>query len=297
MSECLTLDGVFGNPSSHASTTAGAARARVEQARAQVAALIGAPPQQIVCTSGATESNNLAILGTRARRQRGRMRGRHLVTAAHRAQVGARSVPPPRARGLPGHLPGRPIASGLIAPQRLREALRADTVLVSIMHANNEIGVLQDIEAISGRLSRARRAAARRCGTERRQGGARCRAPAVRSAVLHRAQALWPQGHRCAVRRAGTRAPAAAADVRRRPGARPALRHAGGAPDRRLWRGLRAGRGATWRAERRACERLRARLWQGLARDRRGAAQRPCHAARARHPERVLRRASRARAC
>src|SRR6202041_611999 len=77
MSECLTRDGVFGNPSSmhqHGRL----ARERVEQARAQAAALIHAPPQQLVWTSGATESNNLAILGTARASAR---RGRHLITA------------------------------------------------------------------------------------------------------------------------------------------------------------------------------------------------------------------------
>ena len=144
MSECLTLDGVFGNPSSmhqHGRL----ARERVERARAQAAALIHAEPQQLVWTSGATESNNLAILGTARAAAR---RGRHLVSARtehkavidpyHRLEHEGFQVTWLETDG-----------QGLIAPQQVREALRDDTVLVSIMHANNEIGVLQDIEAIA----------------------------------------------------------------------------------------------------------------------------------------------------
>ena len=144
MNECLTRDGVFGNPSSmhrHGRL----ARERVEQSRAQVAALIHAEPQQLVWTSGATESNNLAILGTARAAAR---RGRHLITA----RTEHKSVLDPCHRleheGFRiSYLDSD--ADGLIAPERVREALRDDTVLVSIMHANNEIGVLQDIEAIA----------------------------------------------------------------------------------------------------------------------------------------------------
>ena len=148
MGECLTRDGVFGNPSSmhqHGRL----ARERVEQARAQAAGLINAPPQQLVWTSGATESNNLAILGSaRAAATRGRHSGRHVLTA----RTEHKSVLDP-CRRLEHE--GFQVSyldtdhEGLIAPQRVREALRDDTVLVSIMHANNEIGVLQDIEAIA----------------------------------------------------------------------------------------------------------------------------------------------------
>ena len=143
MSECLTRDGVFGNPSSlhpHGRL----ARERVERARAQVAALIHAEPQQLVWTSGATESNNLAILGTARAAAK---RGRHLVSA----RTEHKSVIDPCKRL---EHEGFQVTwldcdrEGLIAPQLVRAALRPDTVLVSIMQANNEIGVLQDIEAI-----------------------------------------------------------------------------------------------------------------------------------------------------
>ena len=144
MSECLTRDGVFGNPSSmhlHGRL----ARERVERARAQAAALIHVEPQQLVWTSGATESNNLAILGSARASAK---RGRHLITA----RTEHKSVLDPCHRleheGFQVTYLDTDRA-GLIAPERVREALRADTVLVSIMHANNEIGVLQDIEAIA----------------------------------------------------------------------------------------------------------------------------------------------------
>ena len=148
MGECLTRDGVFGNPSSmhqHGRL----ARERVEQARAQAAGLINAPPQQLVWTSGATESNNLAILGSaRAAATRSRHSGRHVLTA----RTEHKSVLDPCRRLEHEGFQVNYLDTdheGLIAPQRVREALRDDTVLVSIMHANNEIGVLQDIEAIA----------------------------------------------------------------------------------------------------------------------------------------------------
>jgi len=143
MHECLTRDGVFGNPASmhHYGHQA---RARVEQARAQVAALIRAPAPQMIWTSGATESNNLAILGTARAMVK---RGRHVITARteHKAVLD-----PCRRLEQEGFQVTflDTDREGLIAPERVRAALRNDTVLVSIMHANNEIGVLQPIEAI-----------------------------------------------------------------------------------------------------------------------------------------------------
>jgi cysteine desulfurase len=116
------------------------ARARVEQARAQVAALIRAPVPQMIWTSGATESNNLAILGTARAMLK---RGRHVITARteHKAVLD-----PCRRLEQEGFQVTflDTDREGLIAPEQVRAALRNDTVLVSIMHANNEIGVLQD---------------------------------------------------------------------------------------------------------------------------------------------------------
>src|SRR5271170_3614436 len=144
MSECLTLAGTFGNPSSAHAYGAAAAR-RVEQARAQVAALIGAAADEIVFTSGATESNNLAILGAALA---GADRGRHVVTmrTEHKAVLDP-CKHLARLGGSVSYL--TPAANGLITPQALAEALRADTVLVSVMYVNNETGVRQDIAALS----------------------------------------------------------------------------------------------------------------------------------------------------
>jgi cysteine desulfurase len=144
MHQCLTRDGVFGNPASM-HVYGSAARARVEQARAQVAGLIHAPASQLIWTSGATESNNLAVLGTARAMAK---RGRHIVTS----RTEHKSVLDP-CRRLEQE--GFQVSfldtdrDGLIAPEQVRAAVRDDTVLVSIMHANNEIGVLQPIEAIA----------------------------------------------------------------------------------------------------------------------------------------------------
>jgi cysteine desulfurase len=143
MGECLTLAGTFGNPSSAHVYGAAAAR-RIEQARAQVAALIGATADEIVFTSGATESNNLAILGAALASA---ARGRHVVTM----RTEHKAVLDPckhfvRLGGSVTYL--APAATGLITPQALAQALRPDTVLVSVMYVNNETGVLQDLAAL-----------------------------------------------------------------------------------------------------------------------------------------------------
>jgi cysteine desulfurase len=144
MSECLTLAGTFGNPSSAHAYGAAAAQ-RVEQARAQVADLIGAAPEEIVFTSGATESNNLAILGAALAASE---RGRHVVTlrTEHKAVLDP-CKHLARLGGTVTYL--TPAASGLITVPALAQALRPDTVLVSVMYANNETGVLQDVAALS----------------------------------------------------------------------------------------------------------------------------------------------------
>ena len=144
MTECLTLTGVFGNPASQ-HHYGRLARARVESARAQVAALIGAAAPQIIWTSGATESNNLAILGTARAAAR---HGKHIFTARSEHKAVLDPCRRLEQEGLRvSYL--TPDRDGLIDPAQVRDALCADTVLVSIMHANNEIGVVQDIEAIA----------------------------------------------------------------------------------------------------------------------------------------------------
>src|SRR6202051_455581 len=141
MRECLERDGDFANPASNTHAPGRRARGRIARARAEVAALIGAQPEEITFTSGATESNNLAILGAaRANADR----GRHIITSRieHRAVLD-----PCRRLEREGFTVTYllPDGAGRIAPALLATAIRADTVLVSLMHVNNEIGVVQDI--------------------------------------------------------------------------------------------------------------------------------------------------------
>ena len=150
MSGCLTLEGDFGNPSSTHAYGAAAA-ARVAAARAQVAALVGAQPEEIVFTSGATESNNLAILGcARANADR----GRHIVSVRteHKSVLDACRQLEKEGFSVSWLTPAR---CGRIDPAALAAALRADTVLASIMYTNNETGILEDVATL-GALCRER---------------------------------------------------------------------------------------------------------------------------------------------
>ena len=150
MAQCLTMEGEFGNPASASHAYGDAAGALVETARAQVAACVGAAPAEVVWTSGATEANNLAIFGVA---QYYREQGRHIVTARteHKAVLD-----PCRELERRGWRVTRlvPDSAGVIDPGQVAAALQADTVLVSIMHVNNEIGVIQDIPAIGAACSR-----------------------------------------------------------------------------------------------------------------------------------------------
>jgi cysteine desulfurase len=145
----LTPHGVFGNPASHSHVFGRTARIAVEQAREQVAALLNADPQEIVWTSGATEANNLALKGIAHRHSK---KGRHIITSKieHRSVLG--SCQQLEREGYQVTYVD-PEPNGLIALDKLEAALRADTILVSIAHANNEIGVVQDLSSI-GELTR-----------------------------------------------------------------------------------------------------------------------------------------------
>jgi len=137
----------FGNPSSRQHAFGQQAHAAVEEARAQLARLIGAEPGDIVFTSGATESDNLAVRG--AARAAG-ARGRHLVTTAieHPAVLEpARTI---EREGFEVTVVGVG-ADGIVATDDVARALRPDTVLVSVMAANNEVGTIQPLAEI-GRL-------------------------------------------------------------------------------------------------------------------------------------------------
>lgn len=146
MARYLGTEGIFGNPASSTHAYGREAAAHLNASRGQVAALIGAAPDSIVFTSGATEADNLAILGI----ARGlRDRGRHLVTlrTEHKAVLD-----PCRQLEREGFEISwlEPQRDGRLDPLQVRDALRADTLLVSVMHANNETGVLQDLPAIAG---------------------------------------------------------------------------------------------------------------------------------------------------
>jgi cysteine desulfurase len=145
MAECLTLEGEFGNPASASHGYGTAAEALVETARAQVAASAGATPADVVWTSGATEANNLAIFGIA---EYYREYGRHIVTARteHKAVLDPCRELERRGWRVTYLAPDR---AGAIHPDQVAASLQADTVLVSIMHVNNEIGVIQNIAGIS----------------------------------------------------------------------------------------------------------------------------------------------------
>ena len=144
MAGCLTIDGVFGNPASRSHGFGWRAEAVVEEARSEVAELINADPREIVWTSGATESDNLAIKGAAHQLQD---RGRHIITSLIEHKAVLDTCAQLEREGFEvTYL--RPDPSGLITAEMVSGALRDDTVLVSIMHANNEIGTVNDIAAI-----------------------------------------------------------------------------------------------------------------------------------------------------
>jgi cysteine desulfurase len=152
MCACLTPDGSFGNPASRSHAFGWEAEALVDEARANVAALVNADPKEIVWTSGATESDNLAIKG--AAHFYGKQ-GKHIVTCKTEHKAVLDTCRQLEREGFEvTYLDPEP--SGLIDLGKFQAALRDDTVLVSIMHANNEIGVIQDIAAM-GEITRERK--------------------------------------------------------------------------------------------------------------------------------------------
>lgn len=149
MTDCMLED--FGNPASRSHAFGWRAEALVECAREQVAALIGASPKEIVWTSGATESDNLAIKGAAHFYQK---KGKHIVTSQIEHKAVLDTCRQLEREGFEvTYL--KPNAKGMIDCQCIESALREDTILVSIMHVNNEIGVIQNIEGI-GRITRER---------------------------------------------------------------------------------------------------------------------------------------------
>ncbi|QSX34861.1 IscS subfamily cysteine desulfurase [Shewanella avicenniae] len=151
MAQYMTMDGIFGNPASRSHRYGWQAEEAVDIARNQIADLLNADPREIVFTSGATESDNLAIKGVANFYQK---KGKHIITSKteHKAVLDTCR-----------HLERdgydvtylEPESNGLIPLERIENAMRDDTILVSIMHVNNEIGVIQDIAAI-GELCRSK---------------------------------------------------------------------------------------------------------------------------------------------
>lgn len=150
MMHYLTVDGVFGNPASRSHAFGWEAEEAVEEARAQVAALINADAKEIVWTSGATESDNLAIKGAAHFNER---RGKHLITVKTEHKAVLDTCRQLEREGFEvTYLDPEP--NGLLDLEKFKAAIRPDTTVVSVMHVNNEIGVIQDIRAL-GEICRA----------------------------------------------------------------------------------------------------------------------------------------------
>lgn len=142
MSACLLVEGNFGNPASRSHVFGWEAEEAVEHARTQVAGVINADPREIVWTSGATESDNLALKGVADGAQK-----KHIITSAveHKAILDTAEYLAGRGFQITYLEPG---SDGIIQPAQVAEALTEDTLIVSIMHANNETGVVNDVAAI-----------------------------------------------------------------------------------------------------------------------------------------------------
>jgi cysteine desulfurase len=152
MCHYLTMDGTFGNPASRSHQYGWDAEAAVEQARSDVAALINADAKEIVWTSGATESDNLAIKGAAHFYAK---RGKHIITSKTEHKAVLDTCRQLEREGFDVTYLD-PKEDGLIDLSDLEASMREDTILVSIMHVNNEIGVIQDIAAI-GELCRSKK--------------------------------------------------------------------------------------------------------------------------------------------
>lgn len=151
MIDCLTMDGNFGNPASRSHLFGWKAEEAVENARRQVADLINADPREIVWTSGATESDNLAIKGAAHFYQK---KGKHIITSKIEHKAVLDTCRQLEREGFEVTYLS-PNSDGLIEPSAVAEAIREDTILVSLMHVNNEIGTITDIQAI-GELTRSK---------------------------------------------------------------------------------------------------------------------------------------------
>jgi cysteine desulfurase len=149
MIQHLTIDGDFGNPASRSHAYGWEAEAAVDDARQEVAKLIGANSKEIVWTSGATESNNLAIKGAAHFYSK---RGKHIITCKTEHKAVLDTCRQLEREGFEVTYMD-PEPNGLVDLDKLKATIRPDTTIISIMHVNNEIGVIQDVNAI-GKLAR-----------------------------------------------------------------------------------------------------------------------------------------------
>ncbi|GIB15194.1 IscS subfamily cysteine desulfurase [Vibrio cholerae] len=152
MVQCMTMDGIFGNPASRSHRYGWQAEEAVDTAREQIAELLNADPREIVFTSGATESDNLAIKGVAHFYNK---QGKHIITSKTEHKAVLDTMRQLEREGFEVTYLD-PESNGLVDLAKLEAAMRDDTILVSIMHVNNEIGVVQDIAAI-GELCRSRK--------------------------------------------------------------------------------------------------------------------------------------------
>ena len=152
MMEFMTPAGHFGNPASRSHIFGWQAEAAVEEARQDVAALIGADAREIVWTSGATEANNLAIKGCAHFNQR---KGKHIITSRIEHKAVLDTCRQLEREGFDVTYLD-PDSNGLVHPEMVLEAIREDTTIVSIMHVNNELGTVNDIAKI-GKICRDRK--------------------------------------------------------------------------------------------------------------------------------------------
>ena len=149
MQDCLSLDGNFGNPASRSHAFGWKAEEAIEEARQHVASLVNCDPREIVWTSGATESDNLAIKGAAIFNK---SRGNHIITSKIEHKAVLDSCRQLEREGFEiTYLD--PLENGIISPEMVSSAVKENTILVSLMHINNEIGVINDIESI-GRITR-----------------------------------------------------------------------------------------------------------------------------------------------
>lgn len=151
MVACLTIEGNFANPASRSHKYGWLAEEAVETGRGQVADLINADPREIVITSGATESDNLAIKGIAHSNQ---AKGNHIITTAYEHKAVLDTCKQLESEGFQvTYL--KPASDGIITASQVADALTEQTILVSVMHVNNEIGVINDVAEI-GQLCRQR---------------------------------------------------------------------------------------------------------------------------------------------